>query len=474
MVNDIKWDHEADVVIIGGGTAGLPAAIRLRERGHKATVLEWRPQCGGSLGMIVGAVAFAGSDEQKAAGIEDSPELLAKDLVEVGGAVPEIAKATAEAQLEAYDIFRQENFKWPGLVALPGHSVVRGMGWMLNYGPPVVQCLEKKARKVGAEILFRHRGTRLIQDPSTGRVVGVVVEPGDKKSEKQILNFKAKKGVIIGSGGFGRNKEMIREWAPHMVTCVPKMPISHMGDGLKMAFQLGAATKDIGVATAGSWPVCVETHSRVIWALDWGGIMVNAEGKRFFKESSDEGFYGRMTEAGMRQPGGVYWVVFDQWVFDHVGTTQVKGTLERNMAHFRDIDWCAKVKADTPEELGRLAGFDPGNFKQALARYNGDIEKHGYDTEFDRRYQFGSARPVQTLNPPFYAVKCVTSLTSMKGGLKVDPEMRVIDQYNDPIPGLYAAGEATGGLWSKSYMLAVMTSGSMAQGIIAAKSALKY
>jgi len=470
MANELHWDHESDVVIVGGGTAGLPAAIRLRERGNTATVLEWRPQCGGSLGMIVGAVAFAGTDEQKAAGIEDSPELLARDLIEVGGAIPAIAKATADAQLEAYDIFRQEAFKWPGIVALPGHSAIRGMGWMLNYGPPVVQCLENKARKVGAEILFRHRGTRLIQDRENGRVIGIEVQTKDKRT----LNFKAKKGVILGSGGFGRNKKMIREWAPHMVDCVPKMPISHMGDGIKMALQLGAATQDIGMAVAGSWPVSSETHSRCIWALDWGGIMVNVNGERFFKESSDEGFYGRMTEAGMRQPGGVYWVVFDQWVFDHVGTTQVKGTVERNMAHFRDIDWCAKVKADTPEELATLAGFDPDGFKKSLARYNGDIEKHGYDTVFGREYQFGSARPVQPLKPPYYAAQCVTSTTSFKGGLKVDEEMRVIDQYDSPIPGLYAAGETTGGLWSKSYMLAVMTSGSMAQGIIAAKSAMKY
>jgi len=470
----MKWDHEADVVVIGGGTAGLPAAIRLRENGQKTTVLEWRPQCGGSLGMIVGAVAFAGTDEQKAAGIEDSPDRLTQDLIEVGGSVPEIAKATADAQLEAYDIFRQEEFKWPGIVALPGHSAVRGMGWMLNYGPLVVQCLENKARKVGAEILFHHRGTKLIQDPSNGRVCGVEVEVGQKRSSKKTLNFKAKKGVIIGTGGFGRNKAMIQEWSPHMVKCVPKMPISHMGDGIKMALQLGAATKDIGVATAGSWPVCVETHSRCIWALDWGGIMVNVDGERFFKESSDEGFYGRMTEAGMRQPGNVYWVVFDQWVFDHVGTSQVKGTIERNMAHFRDIDWCVKAKADTPEDLAKAAGFNPDNFKKTLNRYNGDIDKHGYDTVFDRKYQFGSARPVQTLKPPFYAVKCITSTTSMKGGLKVDPEMRVVDQYGDPIPGLYAGGETAGGLWTNSYMLAVMTSGAMAQGIIAAKSALKY
>jgi fumarate reductase flavoprotein subunit len=468
MSNNIKWDHESDVVIIGGGTAGLPAAIKIQEAGQKATVLESRPQCGGSLGMIVGAVAFAGTDEQKAAGIKDSPEQLAKDLVEVGGAVPEIAKATAEAQVEAYQIFKSEGFKWPGIVALPGHSAVRGMGWMLNYGPLVVQCLEKKARKVGAEILFRHNAKRLIQDPVSHKVIGVVVEAGGKT-----LNFKARRAVIIGTGGFGRNKEMIREYAPHMVNCVPKMPLGHTGEGLKMALELGAATKDIGVSVAGSWPVSIETHSRAIWALDWGGIMVNVHGKRFFKESSEEGFYGRMTEAGIRQPGGVYWVVFDQWVLDHVGTSDIPGMIERNMAHFRDIDNCAKVKADTPEELGKLAGFDPANFKATLARYNGDIDKLGYDTEFERKYQFGFTRPVQKLTPPFYAAKCVTSTTSFKGGVKIDPGMHVIDNYDEPIPGLYAAGEVAGGLWSKSYMLAVMTSGAMAQGIIAAKNAIK-
>jgi len=145
-----KWDHETDVIIIGGGTAGLPAAIKVREAGLKATVLEWRPQCGGSLGMIVGAVAFAGTDEQKAAGIKDSPDMLYDDLVNVGGAVPAIARKLADTQLEAYRIFKEEGFVWPGIVSLPGHCATRGFGWMLNYGPAVVKTLENRAKKDGA------------------------------------------------------------------------------------------------------------------------------------------------------------------------------------------------------------------------------------------------------------------------------------------------------------------------------------
>ena len=108
-----------------------------------------------------------------------------------------------------------------------------------------------------------------------------------------------------------------------------------------------------------------------------------------------------------------------------------------------------------------------------MARNHGDIDMFGYCTAVGRQYQFGMERAVQKLNPPYYAAKCVTSTTSFKGGLKIDADCRVIDNYGEPIPGLYAGGEVAGGLWAKSYMLAVMTSGSMGQGIIAGKNALK-
>ncbi len=94
-----KWDHESDVVIVGGGTAGLPAAIKVAEAGLKATVLETRPQCGGSLSMIVGGVVFAGMDEQKAAGIEDSPENLYHEMIDNAGADPKLSRAYADNQL---------------------------------------------------------------------------------------------------------------------------------------------------------------------------------------------------------------------------------------------------------------------------------------------------------------------------------------------------------------------------------------
>ncbi len=461
-----KWDHEADVIIVGGGTAGLPASIIVAEAGQKATVLESRPQCGGSFGMVVGAFAIAGSDEQKAAGIEDSPDIFYEDLVNIAGADPKIARAFVDNQIDAYNMFKEEGFKWPGIVPLPGHSRVRGLGWLLGYGPKLVKTLENRAGARGVEILFRHRATRLITHHETGRIIGLKV--GVKG---EVKNFKAKRAVILASGGFGRNLELIAEYAPHMVNCIPKMPVGHQGDGLKMALDVGAATKDIGAAVAGSWPVCIETHSRAIWALDWGGIMVNVDGKRFYMESSAEGFYGRMTEAGIRQPGGAYWVIFDENIMGNIG--RIEGTSERNMEHVKDLERCKRYKADTIEELAKSAGIDAKGMRETIDKYNGDIDSVGYDTVFGRKFQMGLARPIVKLTPPFYAVKCVTSTTSLKGGLKIDADCHVVNNYNEVIPGLYAAGEVAGGFWSKSYLLAVMTSGAVTQGIIAGRNAVK-
>lgn len=463
-----KWDYDADVVVLGAGTAGLPAAITARELGCKVVLLEALTSCGGSLNMISGAVAFAGTDEQKAAGIDDSPELLYRDMVNIAGAVPELARAYADNQLEAYKILKEEGVRWPGLVRLPGHSRIRAFGWIKGHGPKLVKAFENRARRSGVEILFGHRATRLIVHRLTGRVIGVKVD-----ANGEIKNFKAKKAVIIATGGFGRNKEMIAEYAPHMVNCIPMMPGSHVGDGHKMAMALGAATKDIGIAVAPSWPVCVETHSPCIWALDHGGIMVNVYGKRFHNESSMEGYYGPMTGAGMQQPGGVYWVVFDEKILRDIGREEDSPYVCED--HVKDVKRCKLYIADTIEELAWKAGIDQQGLKETIDKYNHDIETVGYDTVFGRKHQFGPWRPLVKIDtPPFYAVKCVTSMTSMKGGLRINAKAQVLNWFNEPIPGLYAAGEVTGGLQgSNTYLLATMVPLSMTLGIIAGKNAAK-
>ena len=462
-----KWDHEADVIIVGAGTAGLPAAVVVAEAGLKATLLESRPACGGSFNMVVGGFCAPGSDEQKAQGIDDGPDLFYTDLINICGAQPDVARAYADTVIDSYKMLKEEGIVFPGMIDLPRHSRRRTMGWLLGYGPKLVKAVEGRAKRVGAEILLKHRADRLITDPQTGRVIGLTVEVGG-----EMKNFKANRAVILTSGGFGRNKEMIANYSPEMVNCIPKMPVGHMGDGLKMGLDAGAATKDMGIAVAGSWPVCVETHSECIWALDWGGVMVNVHGKRFHDESSSEGFYGRMTEAAMRQPGNVYWVLFNEEIMNNIGTCAVEGEISRNMEHVRDIEKCKRIFADTLDELAEKAGIDAAGLKESIEKYNSDVDNSGYDTVCGRKHQMGEARPLVKITPPYIAIKCVTCTTSMKGGLKINGKGQVLNNYDEVIPGLYAAGEVAGGLHTKTYLLGIMSSAAFSQGIIAGRSAV--
>ena len=196
-----EWDHESDVVIVGGGTGGLPAGIVIAEAGQKATILEARPQCGGSFALLGGTIALAGTDEQKEKGIDDGPEVLYEDMVNIAGADPKIARAFVDNQLDCYRMIKDTGFKFPGLVPHPGHTRNRCLGWIGGYGPKLVKLIESRARERGVEILLKHRAKRLILDPKTRRVIGLKVD-----AEGETKSFKANRAVILTTGGFGRNR----------------------------------------------------------------------------------------------------------------------------------------------------------------------------------------------------------------------------------------------------------------------------
>lgn len=466
-----KWDHETDVLIIGGGTAGLPAGITAVAEGCKATVLETQPKAGGSFAMVAGAFTVAGCQEQKDVGIDDNPDLLYQDFIEICDAVPDVARAYADNHHEAYRMLIDEGIKFPGIVPHPLHNRQRCLGWIGGMGPLFVKALLGRCERDGVEILYRHRARKLIKDTS-GKVVGATVEVGGETKM-----FKANKGVVLASGGFGRNKRLIAESDPVMVNCIPKMPISHRGDGLIMGMDAGAATKDMSVSMAASWPLCVETHANAIWLLDYGALFVNVNGKRYHDESSAEGFYGPMTRAGMLQPGGVYWIVFTDEIMDLVGTVDIigrEGDPVKNQEQIDGVKACKTYTADTIEEVGKLAGFEGETAAKVIAKYNSDIDEVGYDTVFGRKKQFGDRGDMMKISgPPYHSIKCITALTSNKGGLKINGKCEVIDNYDEAIPGLYAAGETTGGLNSKTYLLGCMTSSAMTQGILAARHCVR-
>jgi fumarate reductase flavoprotein subunit len=453
-----KWDYEADVVIVGAGTAGLPAAVAaINEGAKKVAVLELMSYCAASLALVNVGPAFAGTDLQKAEGIDDSPEIYYKDGTERGQGVPELWKAFTDKQLAVYNWTKEIGVEYHGLFAMPAHTRTRGI---FVKGNDMLRCMEKAARAKGAEILFMHRATRLIVDPASGRVMGLKVLIKDDKEEK---NFKASKAVILATGGFGRNKAMIEEFGPSFANWVPTMSPGHLGDGLKMALAVGASTKDFGRAVSGSFAVDAITKTGVIDFVGYaGGIMVNVNGQRFWDEATHASFYGQVCEEGMRQPGGVFFCVFD----DKAKKIIRPGKLGK----------AKPFQGDTLEAVAKEAGIDPKGLKATIEKYNSDIRSVGYDTIHDRITLEGcSGKPVTIETPPYYAIKCKGSISSFKGGIRINDNAQVLNQYDEVIPGLYAAGELTGGLWGPhgTYLPGTMVSASMTFGMIAGKNAMK-
>jgi fumarate reductase flavoprotein subunit len=451
-----KWDEEKDIVIVGAGTAGLPAGIAAKQAGVDVVVLESTHNCGGSGNVIMVGGSFAGTSVQKKLGIEDSPEQVYKDGVEVAEGSPEMWRAYADNQLETFDWLKAIGAgpsREDMLMNLPGHRAARLHPFI---GTKAMGAIEKAASQAGVDIRRDYRAVRLVFDPSIERVVGIQVNV-----KGTVKHIKARKAVLLTTGGFGRNKEMLSEYGKRFKDCIPLMAPGHLGDGLKMALDLGAATKDIGHSVVASLAVCTTTKSdRGLVAIWQGGISVNVKGQRYYDESCPKGYYGHLTDAGMDQPGSVYWIIYDKnirdlpFVQDHVKS------------------WHA-FEAQTMEELGKLAGFDGATAAKVLAKYNEDIESEGYDTVLGRKFittSAGQLIPLKT--PPYYAIKCITSITSFKGGLKVNSKFQVVNVYGEPIRGLYAAGEVVGGLFSKgTYLGGINWASAMTFGRVAARNA---
>ena len=454
---EIPWDGEADVIVIGGGNAGLPAAITAYDKGAKVMVLETSSGMASSLAMIAGGTPFAGTDIQKMQGIKDSADQLYEEAIKVSGGDPELWRAIVDHQMETYEWLESIGAKPEKVVLAPGHLVARSIRFE-GHGPGLCKVLRKAAEDRGLDIRYKHHAEKLIVDPDKGRVIGVRARSGNK-----VLNFRARKAVILTTGGFVSNPELVKEFGPEYAGLVPTAPPTHKGDGLKMALAVGAATAGIGLAVCPSMSICVETGS-VLSMTRYGGILVNKDGKRWCNEATSpmETYTIRYKELLGQDPSGLHFSIFDEGMKQ----TNPYGVESREKIY----------SAPTIEGLAEALGLDPKALKATIDEYNSDIVKYGYDRKYGRKLQ-GMTKPneppMKLDKPPFYGIKCKICLTSMKGGLKINPKNQVIDQFGSVIPGLYAAGEIAGGLTGipSHYYTGTMTLQAFEQGRIAGRAA---
>ncbi|MCG2624112.1 flavocytochrome c [Arthrobacter sp. I2-34] len=431
-------EHTYDLVIVGSGIAGQAAATSAAEAGLSVVLLEKTGQLGGSSAMSGGWFAFTGTEEQAAEDIDDSAELFLQDLLEVGEHLND------RSLLEAYLAHQQDTYRW-----LKAHGVVfreveisSGQSARRSHNSSIKEVLDKLHRDytdLGGQTRLNHRARNLVRN-TDGRVVAVVVDTPEGKQ-----SFTARAGIVLATGGFSRGTDLLKIFAPEQLAAIPYGGKGNTGDGLKMAWKLGAGVADMSSvsATYGSHPETGEEFHELLTAYYMGAIIVNKHGRRFVDESQDYKTLGREV---LGQPEGLGFEIFD---------AKVRAASHRGIP-LKDIDTLEDIghvhKADTLEKLAEMAGIDPTALVQTVALYNTAITGQ-QDDEVGRTSLcngIGELLPIE--QAPFYAYPAKPLMTSTYCGVTINTSGEVVDVDGEVIEGLYAVGEVTGGFHGAAYM----------------------
>ncbi|KAA9149420.1 FAD-dependent oxidoreductase [Amycolatopsis acidicola] len=431
-------EHTFDLVVAGSGLAGQVAATAASEAGLNVVLLEKTANLGGSSAMSGGYFAFSGTEEQAAQNVGDSAELFRRDLLESG------RHRNDPALLDAYLAHQDSTYRWlkdhgvtfRALELSSGQSVPRSHNSAIK---DVLALLHKTFTARGGETRTGHRAVRLVRNEN-GTVTGVVTENGDGEHL-----FTGRAGIVLATGGFSRGVDLLRTFAPEQLAAIPYGGKGNTGDGLKMAWKLGAGMADMASVsgTYGSHPDTGEEFHELLTAYYLGAIIVNTHGKRFTDESQSYKVLGREV---LNQPEGLGFEVFDAKV-----RTQSEPGIPLN-----DIDLLEDLghvfKADSLEELADAAGIAKAGLIETVRRYNAAIDGLRPDDVGRTSLCNGVGEPARIDEPPFYAYPAKSLLTSTFSGVTITPAGQVTDVDGGIIDGLYAIGEVTGGFHGAAYI----------------------
>ena len=442
---------DTEIVVIGAGGAGMTAAIMLHQAGKSFVLLEKMPYAGGNTTKATGGMNAAETHYQKEQGIEDSTALFAADTMKGGHALndPSLVAMMANKSAEAIDWLDTIGASLPKISYSGGASVNRihapedgsGVGGFL------VDRFSAKLEELGVEILYNTAATELLTD-SEGKICGV---KADGEDCSYTFNCKA---VILATGGFGANEEMYTQYRPDLKGTVTTNAPGATGDGILMAQALGADLVDIEQIQL--HPTVEQTTSILITesVRGDGAILVNSQGVRFTNELLTR---DAVSAAELAQEGQFAWIIFDQNLRDHLKATE------------KYVKSGITVQADTIEGLAELLEIDPATLAKTLEDWNGYV-KNQRDPDFGRT----TGMDADLTTPPYYAIKIAPGIHHTMGGVKINTAAQVINTEGQPIPGLFAAGEVTGGVHGGNRLGGNAVADIVIFGRIAAESALDY
>ena len=483
----IRWDHTADVVVIGAGAAGLPAAISARDHGATVILIDENFDIGGRAMLSGGRVQVGGGHAlQNKLGIKDTPEQIYQDWVRPDHAESrfndrDLVRVFADENVSMYEFLIENGVEFiENPIRSPDASTVDRIfvteEWHIpsgviaphrnRNGSGLVRRLEESARNKGAQILLKHKMTSIVRETrNSGRVIGITVANGGRA-----VNIQACKGVVVCTGGHIGNANFRRTFDPRLTEEYQQAgePYVHQNaDGELAAMDIGASLWATAIQTipAGVWITrtahigCRWGYNSLVWepdsvmfaqaratgltVEDWQNvILVNQFGRRFWDETdtSHRFFDAALANQGDETKlngGGPIWAIFD-------ADAARRENWNPQPPHVDPDGWF--FSADTLPELAEKIKnpyqkrvMSGAALQETVNRYNSFVAD-GVDTDFNRpmpRYKID--------RPPFYAAWSTPMVHDALTGLRTNTSAEVIDTRGAVIPGLYCAGELQGG-----------------------------
>ncbi len=435
--------YQADVVVIGGGGAGLASAISSMQAGaKKVIVLEKLGYVGGSTNVSEGALNAVDDQRQKAQGIKDSYETFYETTMHGGHdkGDPTLVRFLTSHSMDAVNWLESLGVKFNDHIgAATGSLGQRSHYPATPYGNTYIRTFERVIADSNGKIqvLLDTPAVKLIQNKS-GRVVGVV---GNNFGSK--VTVMAKDGVIIATGGFGANvayrqKVNTGVWKniklDNSIGCT-NIQKAAQGQGLFLAQKVGA--KLIGLSDIQIHP-CGTPGTGLMENIRTSGrnrIFVNSDGNRFVNEGAARDV---LANAIFQQKGRTYWIVVNKLRYPTPDFKDRMGASIRNMEALGAV-----VEAPTLDELAKKTGMNAENLKKAIADYNAVVSGKAKDK---LGFVANNKDDKQMTEGPWYACRKVPTVHHTMGGIKINVKSQVINTKGKVIPGLYAVGEVTGGI----------------------------
>jgi fumarate reductase flavoprotein subunit len=339
-------------------------------------------------------------------------------------------------------------------------------------GAGLMKILLEKCRDMGVVLLNDSAARKIIMN-SENKVVGVNARTQNK--EISVMS----QCVILAAGGYAGNRDLLKKYYSQYTEDMHLVGLPHQGDGLLMAMDIGAATEGLGTLLLRG-PYFRGSNQVLTVATEPVTVWVNKRGERFIDEAM--GFnWPEAANALNRQPGRISYTIFDERAKENfMSEGPIKGyrnpplkPLERLENQLRSEAAKGSVKiADSWDEIARWIGAEPKVLQKTVDEYN-DSCHHGYDELFLKHRRF--LIPFET--PPYYALRCCQGFLGTIGGIKINHNMEVLDQKDEPISGLYAVGSCTGGWEADTYCLELSGSAfgfAINSGRIAGENAVRY